>query len=479
MFEASTNVNDTGSLKQMPDNLLFFKQDAASHQEGLYIFHTVLPQITLNNIQEIVFLESWEGKTYQNMAKSYAYDSDYLKDVGYKLWQMLSKEMGEPVNKNNFRSVFRQRLHDIEMSQTLDTHRSKDKHLTEPPSADLSGAPVTHTGCDWGEAPEVPLFCGRVVELNTLKQWIGDTQCRLIGLYGIGGTGKTSLSIKAAELVKYQFNYIIWRSLRNQPDFSELITEMIQFITDEPELEVPTSTEAQISLLIYYLRQRRCLLILDDWNSLLRQDGTAGYYELKHEPYGQLLRRIGDSQHQSCLMFTSREKPISVTSREGECLPVRSLQVSDLNKSASQSLLTTLGLSATDFQVELLLKRCSGNPLALNAVVRTINNLFGGNITAFLEQGTVIYGYTRLILDQQFARLSQVEQQIMCYLATQENWVSMLELQKHLPATTGLEELLEALESLDRRSLILTGDGRFAQHPIIQKYTEMFYLQPC
>lgn len=476
MFKASTNVNDPGNLKQMPDNLLFFNRDAASHQEGLYIFHTILPQVTLNNIQEIVFLQSWEGKTYQSMAETYAYDADYLKDVGYKLWQMLSKEMGEPVNKNNFRSVFRQRLHDLEVSQSLESEPLSAQGKVDQSFVSSPLPSAMQTICDWGEAPDVPLFCGRVAELKTLEQWVGDEQCRLIGLYGIGGSGKTSLSIKLAELVKYQFSHLIWRSLRNQPDFGQLISEIIQFVAED-SVEIPHSTEAQISLLIQCLRQSRCLLILDDWNSLLRQHGTAGYYEPETEPYGQLLRRVGDSQHQSCLIFTSREKPIGVTFREGEYLPVRSLQIGDLNKAASQTLLKTLGLSATDFQIELLLKRCSGNPLALNAVVRTINNLFGGNVTAFLEQGTVIYGYTRLILDQQFARLSGTERRIMAHLATQDNWVSILELQQHLAPATSQEELLEALESLDRRSLILTGGGQFTQHPIIQKYTEVFHQQ--
>jgi len=38
---------------------------------------------------------------------------------------------------------------------------------------------------------------------------------------------------------------------------------------------------------------------------------------------------VGDERHQSCLVLTSREKPIGLTAK-GKTLPVRSLQLSGL-----------------------------------------------------------------------------------------------------------------------------------------------------
>ncbi len=58
--------------------------------------------------QELVFRESWEGKTYQEIGWSTGYDNDYIRLVGFQLWQALSDAFGEKVTKNNFRSILRQ-----------------------------------------------------------------------------------------------------------------------------------------------------------------------------------------------------------------------------------------------------------------------------------------------------------------------------------------------------------------------------------
>jgi hypothetical protein len=63
----------------------------------------------LNNLQELVFRQSWEGQTYQEIADSSSYDANYIKDVGSKLWKLLSQSLDEEVTKSNFRSVIRRR----------------------------------------------------------------------------------------------------------------------------------------------------------------------------------------------------------------------------------------------------------------------------------------------------------------------------------------------------------------------------------
>ncbi|MEH2143906.1 AAA-like domain-containing protein [Nostoc sp.] len=63
----------------------------------------------LSDVQEIVFRKAWEGQTYPDIAESCGYDANYIKDVGSKLWKLLSQAFGEEVTKSNFRSVLRRR----------------------------------------------------------------------------------------------------------------------------------------------------------------------------------------------------------------------------------------------------------------------------------------------------------------------------------------------------------------------------------
>jgi hypothetical protein len=76
-------------------------------EEALNSVDTVLAGKSLSTVQELIFRHTWEGKTYLEIADLAGYDSAYIRDVGYKLWQMLSKAFGERVTKNNLQVVLR------------------------------------------------------------------------------------------------------------------------------------------------------------------------------------------------------------------------------------------------------------------------------------------------------------------------------------------------------------------------------------
>jgi hypothetical protein len=76
-------------------------------EEALLILDTALEQNFLTDVQELVFHQSWSGQTYSEMAESSGYNANYIKDVGYKLWKLLSRVFEEEVTKSNFRSVLR------------------------------------------------------------------------------------------------------------------------------------------------------------------------------------------------------------------------------------------------------------------------------------------------------------------------------------------------------------------------------------
>ncbi len=125
-----------------------------------------------------------------------------------------------------------------------------------------------------------------------------------------------------------------------------------------------------------YLRQKRCLMVLDNAESILQAGEKVGHYREGYEAYGQLLQRIGDSSHQSCLLLTSREKPRQFGPLEGETAPVRTLQLANIDTKAGQAILQDRGLTGSDESWATLLNRYSGNPLALKLVAETVRELF-------------------------------------------------------------------------------------------------------
>jgi AAA+ ATPase superfamily predicted ATPase len=79
-------------------------------QETLNLIDRIIQPERLNSVQELVFTECWQGKTYQEIADDSGYDPDYIRVVGSRLWQNLSDRLGEKITKNNFKSALRQQL---------------------------------------------------------------------------------------------------------------------------------------------------------------------------------------------------------------------------------------------------------------------------------------------------------------------------------------------------------------------------------
>ncbi len=76
-------------------------------EDALNIVDSVLGNKSLSTIQEAIFRQTWEGKTYSEIAEKVGYDAAYIRDVGYKLWQLLSDAFGDRVTKNNLQVILR------------------------------------------------------------------------------------------------------------------------------------------------------------------------------------------------------------------------------------------------------------------------------------------------------------------------------------------------------------------------------------
>lgn len=346
------------------------------------------------------------------------------------------------------------------------------KHLVDSTSSN------SYRCQDWGDAPDVRNFYGRTQELNTLNQWLVADSCRLVVLWGIGGIGKTALAVRCGEKVEEKFAGLIWRSLRNAPVLPELLGDIISHLSPRNSQNLPTSSHRLISQLLEILHQRRVLLILDGWENVLGGE-SAGIYRVGYENYGELLERIAEERHQSCLLLTSQEKPATVTELAGINVPVKLWQLQGLG-TAAQEILQEYQLKYTPQQAKKLIQMYSGSPSGLRLISYDIQVLFDGSVSAYLSKNTIMMPVPlQNAIKQTLLRLSQLEEEILRCLARQTEAIDSDTLRTQISSQVSESEFLGKLSSLYQRSLIekISTDDQacFTLQPMVRKCTIRFY----
>ncbi|HEY9662898.1 MAG TPA: NB-ARC domain-containing protein, partial [Allocoleopsis sp.] len=332
-------------------------------EQGLELINQLVLDRTgssLNAIEIAVLKGAWLGQSYETIAEATNYSASYIsRTLSPQLWQLLSDTLGVSVTKKSFRACVERFVAQTtnavsppvqaivpqaeESVATITQPVPVQSPIVPPADGAVSFAPPASAYCDWGEAIDVSIFYGRIQERETLSQWIVQEGCRLVTLLGMGGIGKTALSVKLAQEIQDNFAFVIWRSLRNAPPFVDLLKDLMLVLSRKQNLELPQTTEAQISHLLQYFQRYRCLLILDNGESIL-QSGAVGQYLPQYDGYGQLLRYFGETNHQSCLLFTSREKPEAIAVLEGEVALVRTLHMAGLSTTESEGIFSTKNL---------------------------------------------------------------------------------------------------------------------------------------
>src|SRR6266849_6386173 len=341
----------------------------------------------------------------------------------------------------------------------------------ETPVALAFVEPAASPRVDWVGALDVSHFSGREVEVAELSQWIVQDRCRLIALLGMGGIGKSMLASLLGSRLTPHFKAVLWRSVRDAPSCEELVADCITFFSEAPPAAFPASLEQRIKQLVARLQARRCLLVLDNLETLLSSGDREGSYLPGYEGYGRLIGRLAESAHQSCVLLTSREKPREIEPLEGTRSPVRSLRLVGMDDQATQELLSDKGLSGTPAAWQHLVAGYAGNPLALKIVAQAISDLFGGDLDRFLQEGELIFNGVRPVLRQQVGRLSPLEHLLLTWLAVLREWTTLDTLSQVLHPRVLRAQVLETLEALSRRSLLEWGQqASFGLQSVVMEY---------
>jgi transcriptional regulator with XRE-family HTH domain len=322
---------------------------------------------------------------------------------------------------------------------------------------------------DWGSAPDSIICYERSTEINTIKEWIEEQDCRLVTLFGLGGIGKTTVAMEIARQLKSEFDYVFWRTLSDVSLIEIIIQDALRLFSNK---KPPITITQQITKLLQYLQSHRCLLILDGIETILATGSSLQPYQNGYQAYGELLRQVAQKQHQSCLLLVSNEKPRDIAIWESTSASIHSYQLQGSTK-VGYRILADKQIPQSSAWDELITVY-QGHPLALKIVATLINELFNGDVSQFLRQNTLFLGDLQFILHQQYQRLSDHEKNILNTIAETDKPLSLQELTAQYATQLRCSQIMDCLNSLKRRSLLEIDENNqlnfYSIQPVVRKY---------
>lgn len=197
---------------------------------------------------------------------------------------------------------------------------------------------------------------------------IEDYRYRIIGLYGIGGVGKTTLLKKLCSKfidINHHFDLVIWVAVSKEANLEKIQEAIRKKLNISDQMWKNKGEEDKATEILISLRSKRFVLLLDDvWERLdLSKIGVSLY----------------DNQKGSKIVFTTRSQEVC-----GQMGAHRRFKVECLSPEASMDLFRlTVGEDVFNSHPEIprlaqiVVEECQGLPLALITVARAMSSRRG------------------------------------------------------------------------------------------------------
>lgn len=246
----------------------------------------------LDDLQTAIFRGSWQGNSFTEIAESCNCDDSHAKEVGSKLWKILSSALGEKVGKKSLKAALERRWKAQQSGKVLTPENSVTDRV-QPSQPD-------------------PNFVGRenaIADLNTLVSQ-GN---KVILIQAEGGVGKTTLAMRYLNTQGFDIVLELWMAKERQN-----ITSVESVIEEWLKRDFDEEPGREFSITLERLRRKlrdgskKIGILIDNLEPAL----LNGRFIEEHRRYVELFRVLTDPTVQSVTLITSRE-PMH---EEGICL---------------------------------------------------------------------------------------------------------------------------------------------------------------
>jgi predicted ATPase/DNA-binding XRE family transcriptional regulator len=314
-------------------------------------------------------------------------------------------------------------------------------------------------------------FIGRQQESDSLARMLTDPRQRLITILGPGGIGKTRLAMEAANLHLATFDQRVYFIQLTAFQTAESILPAIA-----ATLNIPSASAEELKTrLIDYLRDKKALLVLDNFEHLI--EGAPLLSELLQKlPHLKLLVTSRERLNlQGEWTFELGGLTVPPQADEGKAV-YSALQLFELHAHRIRPDLQLVGSERE--AVIRICQRVDGMPLAIELAAAWVNVLSCEEIANEIERGFDFLSSTlrdtperhrslRAAFEHSWKRLTGAEQSALSRLTIFQGGFDPEAAEAVTGAGRGVLSKLES-KSLLRRS----AGGRFDLHEIIRQYAK-------
>jgi tetratricopeptide (TPR) repeat protein len=253
---------------------------------------------------------------------------------------------------------------DLEVTEIVDPNE------WHPAKSDQTTQSVVTSATLKTDPPTVHEWQGRQAEINELQQALNNDKICLIGITAAGGYGKSALAAKFKEQLTLDWR-VWWVSFNQAYGFAQFGRWLLEKLGKQYDEKQPE--EELIKGMVDGLIEKPCLLVLDNFETVLRVDGKS--------VYSQFLNKWLQDGINSKLLLTSREKPIFATNllrlRRDHWLALKGLAEAD----AIRLVTVDYGLTGTETELALFVNKMGCHPLLMQLVCSSMVDQFGMGVT--------------------------------------------------------------------------------------------------
>ncbi len=358
----------------------------------------------LSDLQSYILQQSWQGKTYGQVATLAGYSEGHVKDVASQLWKLLSEALGERITKGNLRARLKNRI-----KRTLQSAPGSATVLAGirgvQAQIDRHGTPV-HTQI--APAPQqthlTDGFIGRQSALQTLDSLSQNHQ--IIVIKGEGGIGKTTLAQQYAQRFDQVLELLMAKETASITPIESVVEEWLrQSFNEEPGREFGITLSRLKHHLQAGCRAGRICVLIDNLEPALDSNGQ---FVAEHRHYVELLR-----------VLSAAQATVLITSRDRLCEPgikVHHYRLPGLAAEAWRQFFVSHGIDlALRQHIDVLSKMhqaYSGNAKAMEILCAAAIEDFEGDLTAYWQENSAnLLGTADLrnLVGSQVNRLQQLD----------------------------------------------------------------------